>query len=875
MTSPASRVHSTPPVIDPIIEEEARQGNPKRQYELGKRYKNGEGVERSYEKAFYWLGKAGDTYLSNGKFQKAFDCYQIEKDIWLNELVVKGEHPSLETCYKKIERVWKLGHLDNPLDISFLYDEIGVELLEQGHFKHALEYFDKALDVRKKVYGSKDCLEIAASLNYKGRVLLLLEYAEGALEYFQIALAMQERTLGLRDHPNIANSLSDIGFALSCLGRYDEALMHYQRCLKMKNAIYDLKPHPEIAFTLDCIGHTFRKLGDFDKALEYHEQSLEMRKEIYGSTNHAEIVESLHNIGNILCTQNKFQKAHKYFRESLEMNQKIYGSEDGVAIANSLFHMAEVLERLGSFEEADKYYQRFHEMYERGCTHVIWEMMGPYLSKVSKCLGRLGKFRKALEIAEKTFAHNRSFYPETHPYVADSLLDISTCLYSLGDYSTSAKRCEEGYTIYKTRYGDDHPRIADFFNNKGKCLEASEKIDEALENYRKALDIHTRYGNQHLRVATDWRSIGIGLLKKRDFKAAIESFEKGLAITKEILGEKHPNTVEILTFIDTCYKALSGPQTEPVQEEDQLEGILNKAHFQELVRHALSYLNNAADNVRVEKNPSGFVRLHLPIPPEFALADKIKELRLNYWPREELEIDTVEAPHDHPRRFESMILNEGYTHTLYRQNSNAPSAPFRMHRVVKSPNPLQNLEERNMTYLWTVNLECLGEQTTQRDSIVVFPTSLIHQVSTFKPETLSINAVFKSLKILNYFNVYAPKDDRNDPKRERDYLDLDKAEQVVSEIRILLAKYTGQNLLDPPRTTKTSGEVATDKEEQIELSSTATTSINKNEPKEETNEPFLNWDSHKIARLLWENGKTPISDELSSNKNKSKEEINE
>lgn len=409
-------------------------------------------------------------------------------------------------------------------------------------------------------------------------------------------------------------------------------------------------------------------------------------------------------------------------------------------------------------------------------------------------MGSLGKFQKALEMAERALDLNRSVYGEKHPYVANSLLEISTCLYSLGDYSTAQERWQEGYAIYKNMYGYDHPKTADFLSNKAKCLAASGKIDEALAIHREALGIHKKfYGEQQLLVADDLCNIGYCLFVQGDFEEALKIYEDALALRKKTLGEKHPNIAITQTYIDTCRKVL-GQKTETVQEEDPMEGILNKAHFQELLGYAVKYLENPSTNILVEKNPSGFVRLRLPIPKDFALADKIETLRLHYWPPE-LKIDTVEAPHDHPRRFESMILHGGYTHTLYRQNNNASSVPFRMHRVVKSPNAVQdrNADERNIFCLGTINLEYLGEKNPAIGSTVAFPRNLIHQVCKYESKTLTINAVFKSSQTLTYFNVYLPEDNHTDPQREREFLDLHETQQVLSEIRTLLLEVVSGN----------------------------------------------------------------------------------
>ncbi len=473
MTFRSSGIHSTLSVIDSInrIKEEARRGNPQMQYELGMRYKNGEGVKLSYQKAVYWLGQAGDFYRDNRQFEKAFDIYQIEKTIWLNEAWVnEGKDLGLANSLKKIELVWSLDYGDNPLCTAELYDTIGKELQELGHFERALEYAEKSLDIREEVYGSKDCIDIAASLNNIGGIFLKRGNFVHALGYLQRALVMKERILDPNDH-RIADSLNNVGEALAHLGRFDEALKYHEKSLEMRKKIDGSKatfinsttPNtgmahlavsssgPNVVQSLNNIGGVLLRLSRFNEALEQYQASLKMNNEMYDSGTHPEIALSLGNVGGALRCLGDFKEALTYYQSCLEMNMAIYVSGIHPEIAVTLDNIGGVLRELGHFEEALEYHKKSLEM-----SNKIWTSEG------------------------------------FHPEIGNCLNNIALVYSDLGRLVYSDGRLEEASKYYqdslKRTYGtENHPGIADYLNNIGGILYKLNDFERALEYYRESL----------------------------------------------------------------------------------------------------------------------------------------------------------------------------------------------------------------------------------------------------------------------------------------------------------------------------------------------------------------------------------------------------
>lgn len=148
------------------------------------------------------------------------------------------------------------------------------------NFKQALDYFEKALTIRKELYKGQNHPDLAESLynicfGYKdtGNDKKWLESAE-------LSLKMRQE-LYQNNHSYTANSLNIIGFAHFRLGNSKESLTYLEKALKMRQALYQGN-HPDIANSLISISNTYGKLGDAHKDKELTIQAYFMRVQTLG-----------------------------------------------------------------------------------------------------------------------------------------------------------------------------------------------------------------------------------------------------------------------------------------------------------------------------------------------------------------------------------------------------------------------------------------------------------------------------------------------------------------------------------------------------------------------------------------------------------------
>jgi tetratricopeptide (TPR) repeat protein len=88
--------------------------------------------------------------------------------------------------------------------------------------------------------------------------------------------------------------------------------------------------------------------------------------------------------------------------------------------------------------------------------------------------------------------------------------------------------------------------VPDFFNNLGLCLRAQGRLDEAVAEYRKALDLHPAY-------APAWSNLGLDLHRLGQLDASLDAFDRALALDPELMQARFSRALVLLTRGDYAH----------------------------------------------------------------------------------------------------------------------------------------------------------------------------------------------------------------------------------------------------------------------------------------------------------------------------------
>ena len=313
-------------------------------------------------------------------------------------------------------------------------NEAGVQQLRTGQFREALQKFEQALVIYKKV-GDKE--GAGTVLNNIGLVYDNLGQYPDALNYYSQALTISKE---FGDKAGVGITLNNIGEVYRKLGQYPDALKYYSQALVISKEFGDKALEGK---ALNNMGGVYSKLGQYPDALKYYSLALVIFKEIgekglEGTT--------LNNIGEVYLSLGQYPQALKYFEQALVIRQEV-GDNAGTGITFS--NIGTAYQYLGKYQEALKSYSQ---------ALVI-----------------------AQEIGDKAGVGTR-------------LNNIGSMYDNLGQYSNALNYYSQALVIAKEI--GDKASIGINLNNIGVAYNNLRQYSDALKSYLEALEIHKAVGNK-------------------------------------------------------------------------------------------------------------------------------------------------------------------------------------------------------------------------------------------------------------------------------------------------------------------------------------------------------------------------------------------
>ncbi|CAF3219933.1 unnamed protein product [Rotaria socialis] len=210
--------------------------------------------------------RMGQLMLQVGHFNQAEELY--------NELLVNASTDS---------------------DRANIYNLLGWVKRDQGQYKEAVSFLEKALKIDEETLSEND-LSLATSYNNIAMGYDDMGDYSKALEYYEKANKILEISLP-PTHPHLAISYDNIGGVYNNMGEYPKALEYYQKANKIFQI--SLPPtHPDLAISYWSIGDIYNKTGEYSKALSLLEKALGIFRKSLPST-HPDIKSVMNSIEEV------------------------------------------------------------------------------------------------------------------------------------------------------------------------------------------------------------------------------------------------------------------------------------------------------------------------------------------------------------------------------------------------------------------------------------------------------------------------------------------------------------------------------------------------------------------------------------------------
>lgn len=327
----------------------------------------------------------------------------------------------------------------------------------QKHYKQAFNYLKQALKVARQ---NKDNTQEFKILKLMGNTCLKQCKYNLAIDYYTKSIKIV-RCLG--ESLEEAALLNDLGATSYYLGDYQQSIKFHFEQLKI---VEQLKDKESKASALMNLGNAYQAQGNYDSAVEYYQYSLAIKREIEDRSGEAKCYS---NLGATFHYHSQSDKAIYYNKLALNLARE---TNDIAQQAAALGNLGCIYESLGQYQQAIDFYEQ-----DLALANEIGDRHGE-----AQCLGNLGniyqalgEYHYAIEMHEKSLKINREL---------EIKLGETRCLTNLG----IAYRCLQQYED-AIQYHQESLKISQeikSYQEEGTVLHNLANVYLSIQNYKDA-----------------------------------------------------------------------------------------------------------------------------------------------------------------------------------------------------------------------------------------------------------------------------------------------------------------------------------------------------------------------------------------------------
>jgi tetratricopeptide (TPR) repeat protein len=255
---------------------------------------------------------------------------------WARSLKQKYEY---EAAIQQYLGAFEIDKENRPQSAGVELNNIGVIYKQGGDFQRAIQYFEQALEWRRRV---KDRMGEAQTLDNMGQSYLSMGQFDKALAYLNEALPIRQE---VRDQRGEGVTLDNFAGVYMGEGQYGKAIEFFEKALPI---LHQAGAKEEEANALAGLGGAYSMLSRYDKAAEILEQALLVAQQAKNRQAEGAI---LNNLGQTYENLGKYDQAANTLNQALAIDREIKARPDESACLNNL---SAVYMDLGQYSEAAK-----------------------------------------------------------------------------------------------------------------------------------------------------------------------------------------------------------------------------------------------------------------------------------------------------------------------------------------------------------------------------------------------------------------------------------------------------------------------------------------------------------------------------------------
>jgi tetratricopeptide (TPR) repeat protein len=346
----------------------------------------------------------------------------------------------------------------------------------------------------------------------------------------------------------LVNDTVEIGKALLLCGRLNDVTGDYEKMMSNFNEALRVfkaaagETDMNVSIALSNIGVAYSRVQKYSEAIEKSKEALRIRK--MHTSNDRDVADSLFNIGNLYYEWGESQEAVPYLKGSLNLYRALLGDDD-IAIANCqvklgtiYYNSGEVDEAVNSFSEALYVCEEAEEDAEQ------------LLIPVYKGLGNCYFSKRDLELALESFASclkiQKLEFGDDCAEIGDTCDSIGLVYLESGKQAEAIQLYKKALQIHERHHGKTSPQCLASQINISKALMAEDRCDDAVEKLHECIELYSTQGKESEQIAMIYQQIGIALSKSSQHDDAIVAFNKALDLRIKIFGKESTQVAEAM-----------------------------------------------------------------------------------------------------------------------------------------------------------------------------------------------------------------------------------------------------------------------------------------------------------------------------------------
>jgi eukaryotic-like serine/threonine-protein kinase len=267
-------------------------------------------VERKFERAEF------ATKMAAAAIENLGGNDELTLQLMNYEALILETKNQLEPAKRKYLELIAAREKKNQQDswqISMVLNDLGGVERKQGDFAAARAHHERALAIRKRVFGEAHPY-VFSSLNNLGNVAWSAKDYAGAETWFRAAIAVADDVFPT-NHPQKALVLANLASVYDNQGKPAEAVQTYRRALAIYEAVRGPN-HADVADTLHNLGTVLVQIKQFDEARRGYERALTILEK---EGDDPQLASLLYDMGDLYVRQRDWAHAQPLLERALAL----------------------------------------------------------------------------------------------------------------------------------------------------------------------------------------------------------------------------------------------------------------------------------------------------------------------------------------------------------------------------------------------------------------------------------------------------------------------------------------------------------------------------------------------------------------------------